>query len=275
MPRSTSVSNRDSIHWICGSLLQISRGKEQSNGCRAAEQRHVARGAPPHRREAVAAAGATFDDVDPATDLERRHDLALRRRRHLDQRRADHGRPAARSATRDPTPTASTSTSAARSSPRPRSRDRHRLANALRQLGVQPGDRVATLIENSAEAMLAWWGVVRAGAIAVPINTAYKGEYLRHQLADSDHGCSSSRLTRRPGRGGRRQVDSLDHVVVIDDHDHGLTGATTHRWVDLLGPTRRARRSTCDRRTWPPSSTPAGRPDRRRAACSATTTTRR
>ena len=50
---------------------------------------------------------------------------------------------------------------------------------------MRPGDRVATLVENSAEAMLAWWGIVRGGAVAVPINTAYKGEYLRHQLTDS------------------------------------------------------------------------------------------
>ncbi len=61
----------------------------------------------------------------------------------------------------------------------------NRLANAYGGLGVRPGERVATLIENSAEAMYAWWGAVRAGAVAVPVNTAYKGEYLRHQLADS------------------------------------------------------------------------------------------
>ena len=33
--------------------------------------------------------------------------------------------------------------------------------------------------------MLAWWGAALAGAVAVPINTAHKGEYLRHQLRDS------------------------------------------------------------------------------------------
>jgi crotonobetaine/carnitine-CoA ligase len=111
-----------------------------------------------------------------------------------------------------------------------------RLADALHQLGVTPGDRVATLIENSAEAMLAWWGAVRAGAIAVPINTAYKGEYLRHQLADSGSRVlvvEASLVDRAAAIAA--QVESLDHVVVIDDHDHGLTGATTHRWVDLLG----------------------------------------
>ena len=60
-----------------------------------------------------------------------------------------------------------------------------RLASSLRSMGVSQGDRVATLIENSIEAVYAWWGIILAGAIAVPVNTAYKGEYLRHQLADS------------------------------------------------------------------------------------------
>ncbi len=50
-----------------------------------------------------------------------------------------------------------------------------KLANALGELGVRPGDRVANLIENSPEAMLAWWGAIVGGSIAVPINTAYKG----------------------------------------------------------------------------------------------------
>src|SRR4051794_1319344 len=60
-----------------------------------------------------------------------------------------------------------------------------RIARALVELGVQPGERVATLLENSPEAMLAWWGAVRGGFVSVPVNTAYKGDYLRHQLHDS------------------------------------------------------------------------------------------
>jgi carnitine-CoA ligase len=60
-----------------------------------------------------------------------------------------------------------------------------RLANGLAACGIAPGERVATLIENSPEAMLAWWGIVRGGFIAVPVNTAFKGHYLRHQLHDA------------------------------------------------------------------------------------------
>ena len=104
----------------------------------------------------------------------------------------------------------------------------NRLANVYRELGVAPGDRVATLVENSAEAMFAWWGAVRGGAVAVPINTAYKGEYLRHQLADS--GARVLVVTADlTDRLERVDVDTLEHVVVIGD------GPGDELWDDLLG----------------------------------------
>ena len=109
-----------------------------------------------------------------------------------------------------------------------------RLAGALIALGVEPGDRVATLIENSPEAMFSWWGVVLAGAVAVPINTAYKGEYLRHQLQDS----GSRVLIVEVSLVERAepvvpQVDGLDHLVVVGGAPQPLAGATVHGWDDL------------------------------------------
>lgn len=109
-----------------------------------------------------------------------------------------------------------------------------RLANALVELGVSPGDRVATLIENSAEAMLAWWGIVTAGAVAVPINTAYKGEYLRHQLADSGSSVfivEASLVDRAEAVVGT--VDELEHLVVVGEAAD-LAGVRCHTWGDLL-----------------------------------------
>ena len=58
----------------------------------------------------------------------------------------------------------------------------------LTKLGVRQGDRVASLMENSGEQVVVFFATLRLGAIAVPINTAYKGEFLRHQLADSGAG---------------------------------------------------------------------------------------
>lgn len=111
----------------------------------------------------------------------------------------------------------------------------NRLANAYADLGVAPGDRVATLIENSPEAMYAWWGAVRGGAIAVPVNTAYKGEYLRHQLADSGARVLvvEADLVERAERVVG-DVEGLDHLVVIGGHPGEVHGVSAHRWSDLL-----------------------------------------
>ncbi|MBX6389835.1 MAG: AMP-binding protein [Frankia sp.] len=110
------------------------------------------------------------------------------------------------------------------------------LGAALVELGVRPGDRVASLLENSPEAVLVWWATQWAGAVAVPINTAYKGEYLRHQLADS----GSSVLVVAADLADRAvavtgQVDSLQHVVVTGQELPEFPGVTGHRWDDLMG----------------------------------------
>lgn len=60
-----------------------------------------------------------------------------------------------------------------------------RMAHGLIALGVQPGDTVVSLLDNNVDAVIAWFGINKAGAISVPINTAYKGEFLRHQIATS------------------------------------------------------------------------------------------
>jgi crotonobetaine/carnitine-CoA ligase len=111
----------------------------------------------------------------------------------------------------------------------------NRLANSLAAMGVRPGDRVATLVENSAEALLAWWGIVRGGAVAVPINTAYKGEYLRHQLADSGSRVLivEASLADRVARISQ-ETPALEHVVVIGAAAEP-PGVTVHMWDDALG----------------------------------------
>lgn len=58
-------------------------------------------------------------------------------------------------------------------------------AAGLIAAGVRPGDRVATVLDNNDDAVTMWFGINLAGAISVPVNTANRGEYLRHQLADS------------------------------------------------------------------------------------------
>jgi crotonobetaine/carnitine-CoA ligase len=113
----------------------------------------------------------------------------------------------------------------------------NRVANVLRELGVGRHERVATLIENSPEMVEAWWGTVTGGQVSVPINTAYKGEYLRHQLRDSGSRVlfvEESLLPRALEVVG--DIDGLDHLVVIGDSDgdRSAPGVTVHTWQSLL-----------------------------------------
>lgn len=61
-----------------------------------------------------------------------------------------------------------------------------RMANGLHAAGVKRGDTVAMLMDNSIDAVVAPCAIARLGAIWVPINTAFRGEFLRHQLDDCE-----------------------------------------------------------------------------------------
>jgi crotonobetaine/carnitine-CoA ligase len=61
-----------------------------------------------------------------------------------------------------------------------------RWAGAFRKLGVQPGERVVTMLPNSFGAYHAWLGLSWLGATEVPANTAYRGRMLRYVIEDAD-----------------------------------------------------------------------------------------
>jgi crotonobetaine/carnitine-CoA ligase len=60
-----------------------------------------------------------------------------------------------------------------------------RFAHELVRLGVTPGQTVATVLDNNVDQIVSWFAANKAGAVWVPLNTAYRGEFLRHQLDDS------------------------------------------------------------------------------------------
>jgi crotonobetaine/carnitine-CoA ligase len=124
-----------------------------------------------------------------------------------------------------------------------------RLAAALDDLGSAQHDRIATMLENSPEAVEAWAGIVLGGRIAVPVNTAYKGSYLLHQLAD----CGAKVVIVAKSLAPRlvevvHELPDLDHVFILDDEATGtdddagrggelpdLGRVAVHRWTDLQG----------------------------------------
>jgi long-chain acyl-CoA synthetase len=61
-----------------------------------------------------------------------------------------------------------------------------RFAGALRRLGVKPGDRVALLLPNAPQFLIAELGIWKAGAVAYPLNPLYTAGELAGPLRDAD-----------------------------------------------------------------------------------------
>src|SRR6266436_2503743 len=60
------------------------------------------------------------------------------------------------------------------------------MANVLVERGVKPGDRVAAQTEKSVPALVLYLATVRAGAVYLPLNTAYTLNELEYFIGDAE-----------------------------------------------------------------------------------------
>ncbi|MBO8190488.1 long-chain fatty acid--CoA ligase [Streptomyces oryzae] len=60
-----------------------------------------------------------------------------------------------------------------------------RIATLLRAKGVRPGDRVALVMPNVTDFLVAYYGILRFGGIAVPMNPLWKAREIAFALQDS------------------------------------------------------------------------------------------
>ena len=85
------------------------------------------------------------------------------------------------------------------------------VASLLVASGVMPGDRVAVQVEKCPEAILLFLGCVRAGAVFLPLNTAYARAELEYFFADAEPAmvvCDPARHTEIVEIARRLGVDS-------------------------------------------------------------------
>jgi malonyl-CoA/methylmalonyl-CoA synthetase len=104
-----------------------------------------------------------------------------------------------------------------------------RLAGRLLALGIKPGDRVAVQVEKSPEALMLYLACLRAGAVYLPLNTAYTLAELDYFVSDAEpalvvvpptsaagvgpvaaaHG---AKLETLDSRGGGSLLDGIDEL---------------------------------------------------------------
>ena len=88
----------------------------------------------------------------------------------------------------------------------------NRAARGLTRLGVDVGEHVALMLPNCAELPVLLFALAKLGAIAIPINTAFKGELLRYVLHNSRSRLlllDSSYIEQLPAEAEGGRVDTV------------------------------------------------------------------
>jgi long-chain acyl-CoA synthetase len=95
-----------------------------------------------------------------------------------------------------------------------------RVAGLLKELGVEPGDRVGIMLPNTPHFPMAYYGALRLGAIVVPMNPLLSKREVAYYLDDSGaklllawHGFAES------AEGGAEQAEIDAQVLLIEPED--------------------------------------------------------
>ncbi|MGH7173267.1 MAG: benzoate-CoA ligase family protein [Gemmataceae bacterium] len=113
-----------------------------------------------------------------------------------------------------------------------------RLANGLRALGLQAENRVGLLLHDTVDYPVAFWGAIRAGLVAIPLNTFLNAAQYAYILADSR---VSALIVAAPlAQTVRAILDRLPHLKTVilvgasDADKTGFPGCAVHRFEDLI-----------------------------------------
>jgi len=99
-----------------------------------------------------------------------------------------------------------------------------RLSNALKAMGVQKGDRVATLAWNTGRHMEAWYGIMGIGAVCHTLNPRLFAEQLCYIINHAEDKVIFTDLTFLPVLlQNRAKMPTVKHFVVLTDRD-GMKG---------------------------------------------------
>jgi fatty-acyl-CoA synthase len=108
----------------------------------------------------------------------------------------------------------------------------HRLANALRSLGIGKGDRVSFISYNTHQLLEAYYGVIEAGAVLNPINIRLPAQDIAYIL---NHSGSKVLFYHRDFtplvKGVKPALAETKHFVVLEGE---LDDLATHEYEGLL-----------------------------------------
>jgi long-chain acyl-CoA synthetase len=92
----------------------------------------------------------------------------------------------------------------------------NRFAAGMQKLGVKKGERVAMFLPNCPPLVIAIYGAMRAGAVAVPCNFLYTADEIEHQLNDAGAEIVVTLSSFYEMLHGVRSNTVLRHIVVTN-----------------------------------------------------------
>lgn len=108
-------------------------------------------------------------------------------------------------------------------------------ARALLSLGIQHGQTVCLLMTNRPEYLISWFAITRIGAVASPMNPAYKEREIAYQLSNSEAVALLVQESLLPlvqlAQTTHAEMAVLHHVIVIGAEQ---AHSTTHSFRQLL-----------------------------------------
>jgi acetyl-CoA synthetase len=110
----------------------------------------------------------------------------------------------------------------------------NRFANALKTLGVEPGERVFVLLGRLPELYVAVLGALKAGCVVSPLFSAFGPEPLavRLKLGDGRLLVTTPALYRRKVSGIRDQLTGLKDILLVGEG--AVEGKRLHRWTQVV-----------------------------------------
>lgn len=91
----------------------------------------------------------------------------------------------------------------------------NKIANGLLKLGIKKQEKVAVYMPNSDDYVITWFGILKMGAVMVPINTAYVMNFLQYIIDSSDAKVlfiAEEYMDRMPPIA--KKIPQLKHVIV-------------------------------------------------------------
>ena len=100
-------------------------------------------------------------------------------------------------------------------------RETGQLTGLLKQLGTKKGDRIIVQVEKSAEAVLLYLACLRAGAIFIPLNTAYTAQEVKYFMSDANPHLIVCRPQDQETITDCAKTLNIPHVMTLDDQGSG------------------------------------------------------